>query len=202
MLGSAANAMTFVLQVHSTDSSNVRDARSGKLTRKDVDRMLRWRTFALLAGLLAVITVSTAYQPLDKGPVFLLALILFAWPMTWYLVSALRKRQVENSGTLKQLFGWSAGLAIALFTILLANGLLDQAPPQQIRCSLLRAYESTGRRSHYYHLIVRSWRPNHETENMEVGKITYQRASNARTVTLELHPGFFGMPWYGRVIPN
>ena len=194
--------MTFILQVRSAGSSNGLDARSGKLTRKEVDRILRWRTFALLTGLLAVLTVCTAYQPLDKGPVFFLALFLFALPMTWYLVSALRKRQVENSATLKQLFGWSAGFTIALFTMLLANGLLDRTPPQQIRCSLLRAYESSGRRSHYYHLIVRSWRPHHETENMEVGKFTYQRASSSRTVTLELHPGFFGMPWYGRVIPN
>jgi len=195
--------MPFSVELQSTGSARLSSARSGELTpQRGLERILRWRTVALLAGLFAVLMVCTAYRLLDNAPVFTLAVILFGLPLTWYLVGAVRKNQVQNSRTLKLVFDWCVGLTIGLLAILVANGALDHQPPQQVHGSILRSYESSGRRSHYYHLVVRSWRPNHQTENIEVGRITYQRANTRQEVTIELHPGFLGMPWYGRVIPN
>jgi|SRR6516164_5895685 len=172
------------------------------LTHKQIQRMLSWPYAAMLTGLFAIIIVCTAYRPLDRSLILIIAMVLVGLPMTWYLVVALRKREAQSVDTLKLLFGCSAILTVAFFGVLLANGAWDRQTPQQMRCTLVRSYDSMGRRSHSYHLLVRSWRPNHNTENLEVGRITYQRARGGSEVLVELHPGFFGIAWYGRVSPT
>jgi len=171
------------------------------LTHRQIKRMLSWPYAAMLTGLFAIIIVCTAYRPLDRSPILIIAIVLFVLPMAWYLVVVFRKREAQSVDTLKLLFGCSAILTVAFFGVLLANGAWDRQTPQQMRCTLVRSYDSMGRRSHSYHLLVRSWRPNHNTENLEVGRITYQRARGGSEVLVELHPGFFGIVWYGRVSP-
>jgi hypothetical protein len=40
------------------------------------------------------------------------------------------------------------------------------------------------------------------SEEFEVGSRTFDRAAVGQTVTVELHNGFFGLPWSGGISPE
>jgi hypothetical protein len=56
-----------------------------------------------------------------------------------------------------------------------------------------------GRRSVTYTLTVRSWRPGKSNEDLEVNAATYQNAGVGQKITVQIHKGFFGLPWYSGV---
>lgn len=174
---------------------------SAFLTRKDVERMLRPSTILLFVGLFGVIVSSWIYKPLDSVSIYITALALFLFPMVLYLVTVIRKRQTQQVELLRTIFRWSSVLSIFFAGVLIANGALDHAPPQKIQSVVIRKYVAHSRRSTTYHVDVRSWRPGRTDENLQVGSRTYSAIAEGHSVSVELHPGFLGVVWYGRVSP-
>jgi hypothetical protein len=170
------------------------------LTRKDVDRLFRWNMIFLLLGLLGLLIACVAYRLLDAGPIYFTGLAVFGLPMGFYFVSLIRKREVQQVQALKQSFRWSAALLIVLVCLLFANGALDHSAANQVQSTVLRKYKTTGRRSVTYHLAVRSWR-DRPSEDLQVGSKIFQRIAEGQRISVELHPGYFGIAWYGRVVP-
>jgi hypothetical protein len=53
-----------------------------------------------------------------------------------------------------------------------------------------------------YHVIVSSWRPDKAEEDFTVDPAIFRRTVVGKTVTVELHKGFFGVPWSGNISPE
>jgi uncharacterized membrane protein YiaA len=171
------------------------------LTRKDVERILRPGTILLFVGLFGVIVTSWIYRPLDSNLIYITALVLFLFPMVLYVVTVIRKRETQQVERLRTIFRRSAALSIIFAGVLIANGALDQAPPRKIQSIVIRKYVTHGRRSTTYHVDVRSWRPGRTDEDLQVGSRTFSATAEGHGVSIELHAGFVGVQWYGRVSP-
>jgi hypothetical protein len=95
-----------------------------------------------------------------------------------------------------------SGIALALLAVgLLLNGALDKFPPTGIKTTIIRKAMVTGHGTHY-DVVVSSWRPGRSEEDFEVESGIYRRAAIGRPATVELHQGYFGVPWYGNISPE
>jgi len=168
-------------------------------TAKDVERVLRWSMVVNFVGLFGILFVCMVYRPLDPSPVYVTGLLLFGVPMTFYLVSAVRKKSAQQIAILHLVYRCSAVLLLAVVGALWANGAWDSSIPESVSATVLRSYESRGRRSTTYHLVVQSWRAGRTEEDLNVGSATYSRSRQNTRVRIEVHKGFFALPWYGRV---
>ena len=171
------------------------------LTRKDVERILRPGTILLFVGISGVIVTSWIYRPLDSNSIYITALALFLFPMVLYVVNVIRKPEIQQGQRLRTIFRRSAALSIIFAGALIANGALDHAPAQKIQSIVIRKYVTHGRRSTTYHADVRSWRPGRTDEDLQVSSRTFSATTEGHGVSIELHPGFVGVQWYGRVSP-
>ena len=192
--------MSYSLQLKS-DAAQPGGASSRQLTRKDVERILRVSMILLFIGLFGVLVASWIYRPLDGSRIYFTALVLFLFPMVFYVVAAIRKREAQQVELLRTIFRWSASLSVIFAGAVIANGALDHAPPQKIQSIVIRKYITHGRRSTTRHLDVRSWREGHSDEDLQVGSRTYSAIAEGQRVLIELHPGYLGVTWYGRVSP-
>jgi hypothetical protein len=98
-----------------------------------------------------------------------------------------------------------SGVALALFAAALSlNGALDKFPPAEVKTTVVRKASVTGSQKHgtHYHVIVSSWRPGRTEEQLDVDSSVYRRAVVGRVATVELHKGYFGIPWLGNISPQ
>lgn len=80
--------------------------------------------------------------------------------------------------------------------LLLANVGLDHQPAQTFPTHVLRKYISTGKHSSP-HLVLAPWGPRVMGEDMSVNRAYYAHVDAGSSVCMSLHPGAFGMRWYG-----
>ena len=147
-----------------------------------------WNFIPLAPGLFGGIFAYSVYPLLDgryvlMGVVFLL-----------FLLAGLVPRAAAYSG-----------LALALLAAtLFLNGALDKRPPAEIKTTVIHRAMVTGsqNRGTHYHVVVSSWRPGRNEEDFEVDLGIYRRAVVGRPATVELHKGYFGLPWYGGLSPE
>jgi len=96
------------------------------------------------------------------------------------------------------------GIALALLAVaLLLNGALDRVPANEVKATVIRKAMVEG--SHhgtYYNVIVSSWRPGRTQEDFDVDSKVFKRIAAGKSVTVELHKGFFGVPWYSSISPE
>jgi hypothetical protein len=71
-----------------------------------------------------------------------------------------------------------------------------------VRSTVIQKTITMRKSGRAYHLTVSSWRPSRSEEEFEVGSRTFDRAAVGQTVTVELHNGFFGLPWSGGISPE
>ena len=194
--------MSFSLELNSGGASGPQPrSPSRELARKDVARILRASMVLLLVGLFGVLITCVVYKPLDSNPIYMAGVSLLLTPLAFYCVSLVRKRETQQVYFLRRLFRWSAALLITLFCLLIANGVLDHASPQQVQTVIVRKYATRSRRSTTCYVDVRSWRSGRSHEDLQVGLRTFSAISEGQRVSVELHPGFIGVAWYGRVTP-
>ena len=147
-----------------------------------------WNFIPLAPGLFGGILAYSVYPLLDgryvlMGVVFLLFLL---------------------AGQVPRAAAYS-GLALALLAAtLFLNGALDQRPAAEIKTTVIRKAMMTGSQKFgtHYHVVVSSWRPGRNQEDFDVDPSIYWRAAVGRPATLELHKGYFGLPWYGSISPE
>ncbi len=98
-----------------------------------------------------------------------------------------------------------SGFALALLAAaLMLNGALDKFPPAEIKTTVVRKATVTGSQKHgtQYHVIVSSWRPGRTVEQLNVDSSVYRRAVVGKVAMVELHKGYFGIPWFGNISPQ
>jgi len=153
---------------------------------------------AALIGL--VLVINWAYPLLDGTNFFLVGLALFSVPPFFFCARYGFRKDFSTS----ELSGAKrvqvcTGIAVwSLLAIVVCNGALDRslAPTQTI---VEARQVKQGRYSKHYSLVVDSWRPGRDTEKLTVDAATYQEAIPNNVVTVDVHQGFFGWPWYSSV---
>lgn len=152
----------------------------------------------LVPGLLVCMTARMIYPLLDDGIAFALMIVLFLLPFVIQLILVVRK---QSSARLLRLAYGLSGCALMIFALcLLLNGGMDKSASTVMTATVIRKSVDTGRfGTQQYHLTVSSWRPGRSSEDLNVGSRTFQRATVGRNVSVEVHPGFFYLPWAGKI---
>jgi hypothetical protein len=171
---------------------------SAKATRKALNKY----SLLLAPGLLGDLLAYVIYTPLDGGPLVALGLCVFSLPFVLQLFSIVRKRLNDEVNRLRTAYVYTS-LALALLALLvLLNGGLDRAPLSAVRTTVTQKSFSRRRDTTSYHLTVSSWRPGRSVEELSVGARLYNNVFVGKTITVGVHKGFFGLPWYGDVSSN
>jgi hypothetical protein len=172
------------------------------------------------------------YAPLDRFPLIALMTCIFFLPVVLHLLSSLRKRpgdamcasevpaatvktrsfyltRSRNRMALKSSLPWRIFyaawfVALMVFVLLfILNPPLDKSPRSDVRVTVIRKeLDNTGRFGPHYYLVVSSWRPGRNSENLRVASRVFEHAVVGKSVTVELRKGYFGLPWYGNVSPE
>ncbi len=166
---------------------------------KQINKELTNYPIPCLAGLFGVLAAVHFYPPLDRHSLFVLALCLFFIPGIFHVVSAVRKRLALDVDRLKKAYLYSGSAVVLLALLIASNGTLDMSPTRIVKSSILRKNISSGRHSTTHNFFVTSWRPGRSTEDLAVAVSLYVRASVGQAITIEVHNGLFGLPWYGQI---
>ncbi len=156
----------------------------------------------LIPALMIALMPLGVYPPLDvRLPMGSIvgAFLLSAIPQ---LVS-IAQRQAGNGAGWWRRVSICSGVALPLLGVLLfLNGKLDKSSPHEVSATVIRKSAPIGYRQAQYHLGVTSWRPGRRIEDLNVGGRVFERAVVGKRVTVELHEGFFGVTWCGKISPQ
>jgi hypothetical protein len=156
----------------------------------------------LIPGVFVSLSAQGAYPPLNSRLTMGVMLGLFLLPVALLMLSWARRPPHQGAGPWRTVF-IGAGLALVLWGVaLFVNGGLDRAPSPVVRCTILRKTSFATRRGRRYTLTITSWRPGRSQEIFRVGSSVFERAVVGKSVTVDLHPGYFGLGWYGHVSPQ
>jgi len=101
------------------------------------------------------------------------------------------------------MFRWAAIAMVGMVVAVLANSSLDKAPAKEIHAYVIGKRSHSGKGGPDYTLIVGpSWRVGRDRELLDVGRDTFSRAHVGHMVSIDLHPGYFHLPWYNNVLPD
>jgi len=169
---------------------------------KEVKKSLSHYSLLLAPGILGGILAHVVYPPLDEGPIVAVGLSVLLFPLALYLRSIWRDRLQADARKLRKACVYS-GLILSTFAlIVLMNGFLDESPRSRVIAVVLGKTSHTSGGSTDYTLTVASWRPRRTSEDLQVSSFDFQRAVVGRTVRIEMHKGFFNLPWSGNISPE
>jgi hypothetical protein len=168
---------------------------------KKLGKAINKRTYFLLAGLVGLIAGDFAYRPLDRDWILLLGLALFFLPVVAQIASRVRKRGTLDADRLKKTYSVCAVLLAGLAALTFFNGAADRSPAERIQTTVLHLYSYRGRSSSY-RVIVPSWRSGRSEESLYVRPRTFSRLRVGGPVTVEVHGGLVGLPWYRLASPE
>jgi hypothetical protein len=152
----------------------------------------------LMPGLVACMAARAKYQLLDDRGALGLMIAFFLLPFGIQLVLILRKQW--NARLLRIAFSCSGCALVILALLLFVNGGMDRSPGTVMRASVIRKSVLTGRHgTRQYNLKVSSWRPGRDSEDLNVSLGVFRRAVVGRNVAIEVHQGYFGYLWSGRI---
>ncbi len=168
--------------------------------------LARWKPIAphmivLVVGLAITMPAIYAYSLLDEFYAMGAFLLIYIFAS---LAMGLSFAQIVGARGSKWLRRIAFGLSLSLATLgslLLMNGWLDRYPTNDVTATILQK-KITGLRARKYHLYVSSWRPGISREDLKVTSSIFGRAALGKIVTVKLHPGYLGLPWYADVSPE
>jgi hypothetical protein len=169
---------------------------------KDAKKSLNKYSLLLAPGILGGLLAYVVYPPLDQAPLVIFGLCILFLPMVLQFRSLLRKRLNEDVRGLRKAYVYSSIVLAMLALLLFLNGWLDRSPRSVVKTILIQKKFSRGRGGTQYILTVSSWRPGRSIEDFYVGPRTFKRATVGKAVSVELHPGYFGLPWSGNISPE
>lgn len=165
------------------------------------DKSLHATVWILIIGAIVAFFVSLGL--LDRGWVLLLSLILSIGPLSVRYVAVRKKWGQFHQKDLAIMFRWSAFAMVGLVAIIIANRSLDRGTATKVDTYVLAKHSHSGKGGPDYTLVVGpSWRPGRNYESLGVGRDTFSRAYIGGTISLDLHKGFFRLPWYDNVRPD
>ena len=171
-------------------------------SRKEVKTSLSHYSFLLAPGILGGILAHVVCPPLDEGPIAAVGFGILLFPLVLYLRSIWRNRLQADAGELRKACVYSSLILTTLVLAVLMNGFLDKSPRSTVTTVVLGKTRHTSRSGTDYTLTVASWRPRRTSEDFQVSSFDFQRALVGRKVRIELHKGFFNIPWSGNISPE
>lgn len=170
------------------------------LTRSQANDAVRTYIWAMFAGLLGALLVTYRYPLVDLDPPLILCLVVFFTPVVIHIVLVWRKVLSARFALLRSAYKWSGAAALVLALFLFLNGALDRSPTTEVRSVVTRKSASHGRGGPTYYLTVSpSWRPSRSNERLRVTGTTFGSVQTGDPVTIDLHAGACGLPWFSRV---
>jgi len=166
---------------------------------REIQKALNKHSLLLAPGLLVGLAAYIVFPPLDAGPLVAFGLFLLFLPIVLQLLSIVRKRLSDDLDRLRTAYVYSS-LALLLFALLpFLNGWLDRSPSNPVTTTVIKKTETRRGSSTGHRLTVSSWRPGRSSEELAVGSHTYNSVCVGKTIAVEMHKGFFGLPWYAGV---
>jgi len=160
-------------------------------------------TLLLIPGVFVTLRALSVYPLLDSRIAMGILLSGFLLPFALLIVSIVRNRDGTDAEALRAIYVCASIALVLLGLALFANGGLDASPPTGVQATVLDKFIMRGRYGASQHrLFVSSARPGRDREDLNVTADVYDRAAIGKAVTLELHKGYFGFSWYGRIVPE
>ena len=130
-------------------------------------------------------------------------LCLFLLSAVLIVLSVVANRPTKDAKA-GRIFCVSLSVALLLFAILLVlNDRLDRSLPNEVRTTVIRKAVLRGRHgAKQYNLTVSSWRPGRSLENFNFALNVFNGTAVGKIITVEMHDGFFGIPWHGKISPE
>lgn len=174
------------------------DSASSSLPARRIKNSLSHYSLLFAPGTLGGFLALLIYPPLDQGLLVTVGLCVLFLPFLLQLRSVIRKQLDTDASMLRKTYVSSSIVLAFLAAFLLLNGRLDKSPRTLVQTTLVHKSETRGRGGSTYTLTVSSWRGN-RSENFPVDSRTFFRAVVGEPVTIELHQGYFGIPWSGKI---
>lgn len=152
----------------------------------------------VLAGFIAVIVANNFYPPLDGDTLFLIAWCAFLLPIILSFTSALRWGLVLSLKQLSVTYLCCGSICVLVALLIALNGSLDRSPVSLVKSPILKTSSRT-RRYGGFNVFVASWRPGRSTEKLWVTIPASLTAAPGQSISIEIHKGFFNLPWYGEI---
>jgi hypothetical protein len=171
--------------------------------QKNISDPVKPYTWILLAGLCGSLVAAHFYPPLDMNPAMLVPLIIFFAPVASHVFFSVRKQLAPNLEFVNRVYKY-AGIGVVGFALcLFLNGALDRNPSMQVHARISQKSASRGRGSTTYILILDpSWRDGRTQERLDVSRATFVSVRTGDQVSVDVHRGLFGLPWFSRVSPG
>jgi hypothetical protein len=154
-------------------------------------------------GVFANFSALSAYTPINTRRPMAVMFCLVLLPAALTAFSLVRKRTNNPKNHLKTWLGFVVSSSVALWVLailLFLNGSLDRSPGNETKATVVRKAAVRGRRGGtQHHLTVTSWQAGRSVEYFKVTSNVFDRAVVGKAVTVEVHQGFFGMPWHGEI---
>ena len=168
--------------------------------RLDVKRLLYF--FLLIPALMVSQMPLGIYPPLDSRLPMGVIICAFLLSAVLQLTGIVQRQPAGQVGWRRTVYIGS-GLALPLLGILLfMNGKLDRSTPQDVSATVIHKIAPIGYRQAQYRLIVSSWRPGRSFEDLNVNSRQFQSAIVGKRISIEMHKGSFGLPWYSHISPE
>jgi len=152
--------------------------------------------FAGLAGMAASFYL---YPTVERHLLPVTGLCLFFLPLILQVFSSTRRWLTSEMNRLRKVYLYCSAGVVLVALVMVMNGALDWVPPTVVRSSVVAMRITNGRYWSTHRLVLVSWQPGRATEDLAVESAVYAGASVGRRVSVEVHKGFFGLPWYGKV---
>jgi hypothetical protein len=172
---------------------------SAALTRRQINKTLVKYSYPAFAGMCGIVVADLFYPMLDRDRFLIAGVCLFLAPGLFHVVSSARKRLAIDVRNIRHAYLSGGAVSIFLAILMAGNGGLDNSPSTAMRTTVLSEQAVRGKSGTNYTVKVRSWRPGRATEQLGVNGRTYRSVSTGKGVEVEMHRGFFGLPWYSGV---
>lgn len=149
----------------------------------------------LVPGLFLTVAASRAYPLLDARIPAALILCGIVIPVGFQMWAIVRRRAVVHGRRMRAVYLATGSALLLLGLLLFVNGRLDRSPRNAVEATVLHKLAIDGKHGKQYHLGVSSWRRGRKLEDLRVNSGVYARARIGKPVTVEVHPGFLGIPW-------
>lgn len=153
-----------------------------------------------ISGMIVLLLSS---RLLDRMPIVVVSMILWLGPLVVGFSVAKTTWGKLHQGKIRGMFRWAAIALVGMLLTIVANQSLDKAPVTEIRTYVLAKSSRSSKGGPTYTLMVGpSWRAGRGHESLDVAGDIFSRAYVGETVSIDLHPGLFHLPWYNNVLPE
>jgi hypothetical protein len=149
----------------------------------------------LFVGLIALFVADQYFPLVNSNPFFFVVLALVFLPAGPYVAGYFNDRLPSYLKWLWPLMILCVASELVISLGVFLNGRLDNTAPQTITATIRKKSIIPGK-SNVYELTVDSWRQDRDTERFDVSKSFFDTHNVGGTLSVPVHRGRFGVPWY------